>query len=99
LVILNTIFAEIFSLGEIKFLSKKKLLANNIWHKRAQSRVSDMPKYFFIPTYEIPKSSFNMSSGVSIKINNRMFIDLNLGIKPFNKVSLVNAGLSASIHF
>ena len=72
--------------------------ANTI-SKRAQSRVSDMPKYFFIPTYEIPKSSFNMSSGVSIKINNRMFIDLNLGIKPFNKVSLVNAGLSASIHF
>ncbi len=71
----------------------------NTISKRAEGKVSDMPKYFFIPTYEAPKSSFNISSSVSIKINNRMFIDLNLGIKPFNKVSLVNAGLSASIHF
>lgn len=71
----------------------------NTISKRAEGKVSDMPKYFFIPTYEAPKSSFNISSGLSIKINNRTFIDLNLGIKPFNKVSLINAGLSASIHF
>ena len=96
--IAKELIARNISISPMLSLSYVHEFANTI-SKRAQSRVSDMPKYFFIPTYEIPKSSFNMSSGVSIKINNRMFIDLNLGIKPFNKVSLVNAGLSASIHF
>ena len=66
--------------------------------KRAEGKVSDMPRYFAVPTYKVTQDSFNITGSLSAKINQNVIIDLTIGGNPSNNISKFNAGLSAKIN-
>jgi len=65
--------------------------------KRAEGKVSDMPRYFAVPTYKVAQDSFNITGSLSTNINQKVIIDLTIGGNPLNNISKFNAGLSAKI--
>lgn len=66
--------------------------------KRAEGKVSDMPRYFAVPTYKVTQDSFNITGSLSANINQKVIIDLTIGGNPLNNISKFNAGLSAKIN-
>ncbi|RYE05690.1 MAG: autotransporter domain-containing protein [Rickettsiaceae bacterium] len=71
----------------------------NSSNKVIKGKVSDMPRTFNAPSYEISKSSLYIRGLIEGNIYNDIIIGLNGGLKPIGKTKLLHAGFSVSKAF
>ena len=62
--------------------------------KQAKAVVSDMPRYFSVPTYKTNPSSLYVQGGIKGMIKNNIVLTVNAGTKPIGRIKEYSAGLS-----
>jgi uncharacterized protein YhjY with autotransporter beta-barrel domain len=62
--------------------------------KAAKARVSDMPRWFSVPTYKMPASSWDLYGSLSLRPKQDFSVALTGSAKPFGRIKAWSVGLA-----